>query len=96
MAVEGTAAAPSPTDVARRRLFRVAGIAGLAAVVLIFVAVLVGTPKEPTFNSAATEVLSYYRSPNTPGGRFPVFRPDRRVDCLRLVRRRADHPVASR
>jgi hypothetical protein len=73
MAVEGTAAAPSPTDVARRRLFRVAGIAGLAAVVLIFVAVLVGTRQEPTFNAAATEVLSYYQSPNTPGADFRSF-----------------------
>jgi len=73
MAVEGTAAAPSPTDVARRRLFRVAGIAGLAAVVLIFVAVLVGTRQEPTFNAAATEVLSYYHSPNTPGADFRSF-----------------------
>lgn len=70
MAVEGTAAAPSPTDVARRRLFRVAGIAGLVAVVLIFVAVLVGMRQEPTFNSAAIEVLSYYQSPNTPGADF--------------------------
>jgi hypothetical protein len=73
MAVEGTAAAPSPTDVARRRLFRVAGIAGLAAVVLIFVAVLVGTRQEPTFNAAATEVLSYYQSPNTPGADVRSF-----------------------
>jgi hypothetical protein len=60
-------------DVARRRLFRVAGIAGLAAVVLIFVAVLVGTRQEPTFNAAATEVLSYYQSPNTPGADFRCF-----------------------
>jgi hypothetical protein len=35
MAVEGTDAAPSPTDVAGWRLFRVTGIAGLAATVLI-------------------------------------------------------------
>ena len=73
MALEGTAAAPSPTDLARRRLFRVAGIAGLAAVVLIFAAVLVGTPKEPTFNATATEVLAYYLSPNTPGADFRSF-----------------------
>jgi hypothetical protein len=67
MAVEGTAAAPEPTDVAWRRLFRATGIAGLAATVLIFAAVLVGTRTEPTFNTTATEVLAYYRSPNTPG-----------------------------
>jgi hypothetical protein len=73
MAVEGTAAAPSPTDAARRRLFRVAGIAGLAAVVLIFVAALVGTRQEHTFNSAAPEVLSYYQSSNTPGADFRSF-----------------------
>jgi hypothetical protein len=58
MAVEDTAAAPSPTDAARRRLFRITGIAGVAAVVLIFVAVLVGAREEPSFNATATEVLS--------------------------------------
>jgi hypothetical protein len=73
MAVEGTAAAPSPTDVACRGLFRITGIAGLAATVLIFAAVLVGTPKEPTFNATATEVLAYYLSPNTPGADFRSF-----------------------
>jgi hypothetical protein len=73
MAVEDTAAAPSPTDAARRRLFRVTGIAGIAAVVLIFAAVLVGTRQEPTFNAAATEVLAYYQSPNTPGADFRSF-----------------------
>jgi hypothetical protein len=44
MTVKGTAAAPNPTGVGRRRLFRVTRIAGLAAIVLIFAAVLVGTP----------------------------------------------------
>jgi hypothetical protein len=73
MAVEGTAAASSPTDVACRGLFRITGIAGLAATVLIFAAVLVGTPKEPTFNATATEVLAYYLSPNTPGADFRSF-----------------------
>ena len=67
MALEGTAAAPSPTDAARRRLFRITGIAGVAAVVLIFVAVLVGAREEPSFNATATEVLSYYQSPHTAG-----------------------------
>jgi hypothetical protein len=65
MAVEDTA--PEPTDVAWRRLFRATGIAGLAATVLIFAAVLAGTRTEPTFNATATEVLADYRSPNTPG-----------------------------
>jgi len=46
---------------------------GLAATVLIFAAVLVGTPKEPTFNATATEVLAYYLSPNTPGADFRSF-----------------------
>ena len=73
MAVEGTAAASSPTDVAWRRLFRVTGIAGLAATVLIFAAVLAGTRTEPTFNATAAEVLAYYRSPNTPGADFRSF-----------------------
>jgi hypothetical protein len=51
----------------------VTGIAGLAATVLIFVAVLVGTRTEPTFNATASEVLAYYRSPNTPGADFRSF-----------------------
>jgi hypothetical protein len=73
MTVEGTATAPDPTDVARRRLFRVTGIAGLAATVLIFVSVVIGTRSEPTFDAAATEVLTYYRSPHTPGASFRSF-----------------------
>jgi hypothetical protein len=65
MTVEGTV--PSPTDLRQRRLFRVTGIAGLAAVILIIGAVAVGTRPEPTFNATAIEFLTYYRSPNTPG-----------------------------
>jgi hypothetical protein len=61
---EGTAASPSPTDAAQRRLFRVTGIAGLASIVLIFVAV-VGTRDEPSFTATATQFLTYYRSPDT-------------------------------
>jgi hypothetical protein len=68
MTVEGTAAAPSPTDVAPRRLFGVTGIVGLATIVLIFVAVVVGTRHEPTFNATATDVLSGGRLAAT-GGR---------------------------
>ena len=73
MAAEGTDNAPGSTDVARRRLFRVTGIAGLAAIVLIFVAAVVGTGQEPTFKAPATEVLTYYRSPDTPGAEFRSF-----------------------
>jgi hypothetical protein len=58
---------------ARRRLFRVTGIAGLAAVVLIFGAVVIGTRSEPAFDVPATEVLTYYRSPNTPAAGFRSF-----------------------
>jgi hypothetical protein len=71
--VEGAATAPSPTDIARRRLFRAAGIAGLAAVVLIFGAVVVGTRTEPSFTATATEFLTYYRSPDTPAAQFRSF-----------------------
>jgi hypothetical protein len=70
MTANGAGTAPSPTDIARRRLFRVTGIAGLAAVVLIFGAVVVGTREEPSFDVPATEVLAYYRSPDTPGAEF--------------------------
>jgi hypothetical protein len=73
MTVEGAATTPSPTDVAQRRLFRVTGIAGLAAVVLIFGAVVVGTRPEPSFTATATEFLTYYRSPNTPAAQFRSF-----------------------
>jgi hypothetical protein len=73
MTEDGAATAPSPTHLARRRLFRVTGIAGLAAVVLIFGAVVVGTRQEPTFNATATEVLTYYRSPNTPAAEFRSY-----------------------
>jgi hypothetical protein len=73
MTVEGAATTPSPTDVAQRRLFRVTGIAGLAAVVLIFGAVVVGTRPEPSFTATATEFLAYYRSPNTPAAQFRSF-----------------------
>jgi hypothetical protein len=73
MTVEGADTAPGPTDVVRRRLFRVTGIAGLAAVVLIFGAVVVGTREEPTFDVPATEVLTYYRSPDTPAAEFRSY-----------------------
>ena len=59
---------PGPTSAAAawRRLGRVTGITGLATVVLIFTAVLVGTRQEPTFNATAAAILTYYRSPDTP------------------------------
>jgi hypothetical protein len=47
------------------RLGRITGVAGLAAVVLILVPVVVGTRPEPAFNAAAAEVLAYYRSSET-------------------------------
>jgi hypothetical protein len=72
MAAEGTAASPSRTDAAQRRLFRVTGIAGLASIVLIFVAV-VGTRDEPSFTATATQFLAYYRSPDTVATPFRSF-----------------------
>jgi hypothetical protein len=56
-----------------QRLGRVTGVAGLAATVLIFVPVVVGTRPEPTFTATATEVLTYYRSPNTVAAEFRSF-----------------------
>jgi hypothetical protein len=73
MTIEGAGTAPNPTDMARRRLFRVTGIAGLAAVILVFGAVVVGTREEPPFDVPAAEVLSYYRSPDTPAAPFRSF-----------------------
>ena len=66
-------AAPNTADVARRRLGRVTGVTGVAAVVLILSAVIVGTREEPAFDSPASDVLAYYRSPYTPGAPFRSF-----------------------
>jgi hypothetical protein len=65
--------APPPAAVAWRRLGRVTGIAGLAAVVLTFVPIVVGTPTEPHFDSSATKFLAYYRLPDTPGAPIRSF-----------------------
>jgi hypothetical protein len=65
---------PAPTSgaVAWQRLGRVAGVAGLAAIVLIF-GVLVGTRPEPPFAAAAAEFLTHYRSPDTVAAPFRSF-----------------------
>jgi hypothetical protein len=65
---------PAPTSgaAAWQRLGRVTGVAGLAAIVLIFVAV-VGTRDEPSFTATATEFLGYYRSPDTVATPFRSF-----------------------
>src|SRR5215470_182155 len=68
-----TIPAPNSAAVAWRRLGRVTGVAGLAALVLIFVPIAVGTRPEPAFHAPATEFLTYYRSPNTPGAQFRSF-----------------------
>jgi hypothetical protein len=68
-----TITAPASAGVAWRRLGRVTGVAGLAAIVLIFVPLVVGTRPEPGFNAPATEILTYYRSPHTPAAQFRSF-----------------------
>ena len=68
-----TIPAPTSAAVVWRRLGRVTGIAGLAAVVLIFVPIVAGTRPEPAFQAPATEFLAYYRSPNTPGAEVRSF-----------------------
>jgi hypothetical protein len=68
-----TNTAPTSDAVAWQRLGRVSGVAGLAAVVLILVPVVVGTRPEPTFDAAAIEFLTYYRSPHTPATQFRSF-----------------------
>ena len=65
--------APTSDAVAWQRLGRVSGVAGLAAVVLILVPIVVGTRPEPTFDAAAAEFLTYYRSPHTPASQFRSF-----------------------
>ena len=54
------------------RLGRVTGLAGLATIVPILVAV-VGTREEPSFTATATEFLTYYRSPDTDATPFRSF-----------------------
>jgi hypothetical protein len=68
-----TITAPTSAAVAWRRLGRVTGVAGLAGVILILAPVVVGTRQEPTFDATAIEVLTYYRSPDTPGAAFRSF-----------------------
>jgi hypothetical protein len=63
----------TPGAVAWQRMGRVTGVAGLAAVVLIFVPIVVGMRTEPAFTATATEFLTYYKSPNTPGAPFRSF-----------------------
>ena len=55
-----------------QRLGRVTGVAGLAAVVLIFV-VLVGSREQPPFTAAADEFLTHYRVANTVASVAPWF-----------------------
>ena len=68
-----TITAQASAGVAWRRLGRVTGVAGLAAIVLIFVPIVVGTRPEPDFNAPATEFLTYYRSPHTAASEFRSF-----------------------
>jgi hypothetical protein len=65
---------PAPTSGAAgwRCLGRVTGVAGLAAIVQIFVAV-VGAREEPSFTATATEFLVYYRSADTVATPFRSF-----------------------
>jgi hypothetical protein len=65
--------APSTSGAAAwQRLGTVTGVAGLAAMVLIFVAI-VGTREEPSFTATATEFLAYYGSPDTVATPFRSF-----------------------
>jgi hypothetical protein len=68
-----TNTAPTSDAVAWQRLGRVTSVAGLAAVVLILVPIVVGTRPEPTFDAAAAEFLTYYQSPHTPASQFRSF-----------------------
>jgi len=68
-----TVTAPTSASVAWRRLGRVTGIAGLAAIVLIFVPAVAGTGQEPGFKAPATEILTYYRSLHAPVAEFRSF-----------------------
>src|SRR5215207_2175319 len=68
-----TNTAPTSDADAWQRLGRVTGVAGLAAVILILVPIVVGTRPEPPFTATATEFLIYYRSPNTVAAPFRSF-----------------------
>jgi len=64
---------PTSGAVAWQRLGRVTGVAGLAATVLIFVPVVVGTRPEPSFTATATGFVTYYRSSDTVAAPFRSF-----------------------
>jgi len=64
---------PASGAVAWQRLDRVTGVAGLAATVLIFVPVDVGTRPESSFTATATEFLTCYRSSDTVAAPFRSF-----------------------
>jgi hypothetical protein len=68
-----TSTAPTSGAVAWQRLRSVTGVAGLAATVLIFVPVVIGTRPEPPFTATATEFLTYYQSPDTVAAPFRSF-----------------------
>jgi hypothetical protein len=56
--------ATTPQAASWQRLCRATGIAGLTAVVLVFV-VLVGSRSEPAFDAPAAEFLTHYQASNT-------------------------------
>jgi len=60
----------TPATSAWRLLGRVIG---LAAVVLLMLAVAVGTRQEPGFDAPAIDVLTYYRSGHTAATQFRSF-----------------------
>jgi hypothetical protein len=68
-----TVTEPTSAAVPWRRLGRVTGIAGLATIVLVFVPVVTGSGQEPAFGGTAAEILTYFRSFDSPLTDFSSF-----------------------
>lgn len=68
-----TGTASGTATPAWRRLQRVTGAAGLATMVLVFVPLIAGSEQEPDFDATADEILTYFRSLDTPWANFGNF-----------------------
>ena len=66
-------AASASASVAWRRLLRVTGVAGLTALVLIFVPLVASSGQEPTFDATTAETIAFFRSVDSPLAAFGSF-----------------------
>jgi hypothetical protein len=62
----GSTTGSQQTTAARRQLSRVTGVAGLTTMVLVFVPIVAGSGQEPDFDATPAEVVTFFRSVNSP------------------------------